>query len=594
MPKLPSKWALALLAAIGVTLIWTHVRGTFIIDECNYLVTVVGLQQGQLTVPGTQELIPTKELIYFDPAAGSRPPFSTPVASTVPPLWSVLALPFSLLGWGGLVALNVLSFLGCALVIFYYSGRHCHKPHTPYLAMATYVLGGYCLEYAQGIWPQALSMLLVTSGFVLASRARAGGPPWLALASGVLMGLATGVRYPNLLSSTAVGLGLLLFAPRRLLASAAFALGFAGPMAACSVMNKLRHGWWNPVSKGPYYFKFVTSKRRISDYREPLHLFWARVVDFTSHPPIGFLRHARRRGSGGYLLHDTLKKAVVQNCPWFLTSLLSMLLSWQRASRAPASGPASLDSQVRQELRVMGLAAAAVIGFYAWAGFWRRDGFCFNQRYFLELVPLAAVALAWAVDRMDLRRWHLLAGCLLGGLVCFGLFRLSPYSTIRQLALLKAPVGLAFVFLFVWLAARRGWLKGWLSLLLGICLSWSLVVHVMDDVVGAYNVRLRRGGGASELLPHLPAGPSAVFTNFPTATSMCPLHLQRDVVVLNVSLDGRKHAPALVRDFLGRGRQVFIYKDRFFPDKALRELVEGRTYKVLRQRGDRKIIHILR
>ena len=208
MPRLPSKWALILLGAVGVTLMWTHVHGSFLIDECNYTVTVTGLQQGRLTVPGTENVVPSKELLYFDPAAVARRDLKTPVASTVPPLWALLALPFSLFGWSGLVALNVLSFLGCALVIFYYAGRHCQRRHTPYLAMGTFVLGGYCLEYAQGVWPQSLSLLLTMGGFVLASRARAGGPAWVALLSGLVMGVATGVRYPNILLAFGTGLGL--------------------------------------------------------------------------------------------------------------------------------------------------------------------------------------------------------------------------------------------------------------------------------------------------------------------------------------------------------------------------------------------------
>ena len=581
MPRLPSKWALILLGAIGATLLWTHVHGSFLIDECNYLVTVTGLQRGRLTVPGTENIGPTKALLYFDPAAVARRDFVTPVASTVPPLWALVALPFSYLGWTGLVALNVLSFLGCALVVFYYAGRHCQHAHTPYLAMGTFVLGGYCLEYAQGVWPQSLSLLLSMGGFVLAGRARAGGPLWTALLSGLVMGLATGVRYPNLLLAFGTGLGLLVFAPRRVKVAAMYCLGFAGPMGACSVMNYLRHGWWNPVSKGPYYFHFITSKKRVADYREPFHLFWARIVDFTSHPAIGFLSQTRRRGSGGYLLNETLKKAVVQSCPWFLTSLLALLSAWRKDGAATG---------MRRELRSMSLLVAAMIGFYAWAGFWRRDGFCFNQRYFLELIPLAAVALAWAMDRVELRRWHVLAGCVLGLLVTASLFRLSPYSTVRQLALLKVPIGLGFVMAFVWIAALKGWLRGSLSLLLGVCLSWSLVVHIMDDVMGARFVRQRRGGTMAEVAKHVPQGrPTAIISQFPTATSLCPLHLTHDVVLVNTVLDGRKHAPRLARDFLANERQVFIYKDRFFPGKTLKRVLQHMPNKKVFQRGDRVI-----
>ena len=200
------------------------------------------------------------------------------------------------------------------------------------------------------------------------------------------------------------------------------------------------------------------------------------------------------------------------------------------------------------------------------------------------------MALAWAVDRVELRRWHLLAGTLAGLLLTSLLFHLSPYSTMRQLALLKLPIGLGFAMAFVWIAALRGWLRGTLSLLLGICLAWSLVVHVFDDMAGARKVRQNRGGTMAEMAKHVPRDQlAAIITQFPTATSMCPMHLTHNVVIVNTVLDGRKHAPALTREFLAAGRQVFVYKDRFFPDKALKKILAGRKYTVVGKRGDRQI-----
>ena len=57
-------------------------------------------------MPGTGGLPPSRELLYFDPAATGREVTTTPVASTAPPLYAPLALPFLLLGWRGLVLLN--------------------------------------------------------------------------------------------------------------------------------------------------------------------------------------------------------------------------------------------------------------------------------------------------------------------------------------------------------------------------------------------------------------------------------------------------------------------------------------------------------
>src|SRR5690349_5893231 len=82
----------AALALIGVVLVATCVPCTFIIDESNYLVTVIGLRQGRLTVPGTEGLTPSSELAYFDPTARTRLVTTMPIGATAPPLYAFLAL----------------------------------------------------------------------------------------------------------------------------------------------------------------------------------------------------------------------------------------------------------------------------------------------------------------------------------------------------------------------------------------------------------------------------------------------------------------------------------------------------------------------
>jgi hypothetical protein len=58
-----------LLIVFGVVLTVTIIPGVFITDEDNYFVTVVSLQHGMLKMPGTENLTPSKELVYFDPEA---------------------------------------------------------------------------------------------------------------------------------------------------------------------------------------------------------------------------------------------------------------------------------------------------------------------------------------------------------------------------------------------------------------------------------------------------------------------------------------------------------------------------------------------
>ena len=217
------------LAAAGVLLVVSAVPGVFTIDEDNYLMTLVSLRRGRLTVPGTAGLTPSSELIWFEPTGRSRRVTRTPVVSTAPPLYAPLAWPLSYLGWRGLVALNVAALLGVVALVF-------RLARTPWVAAAACGLGGYLVGYAQGVWPQILSAFLCTLAFALAARARAGATA-AALPSGVAAGVAMGVRYPNVLYASGVGLGLLALAPSRAASAALFAAGAALPLAASAAIN---------------------------------------------------------------------------------------------------------------------------------------------------------------------------------------------------------------------------------------------------------------------------------------------------------------------------------------------------------------------
>jgi hypothetical protein len=212
---IPRAFAITLVAA-GLALSATVVPGVFTVDEDNYLVTVVGLRDGRLTVPGTEGLTPSAELLWFDPAGRYREVHRTPVTSTAPPLYAPLALPFAALGWRGLVGLETLAFLAAAAVVFAYARRYATDTATPWLAAAAFALGGYSIEYAQGAWPHMLTAALAGAAIYLAARTRDGAAAPYAFAAGLAAGIAAGLRYQNVLLAGCVGFGVLLWAPRRL------------------------------------------------------------------------------------------------------------------------------------------------------------------------------------------------------------------------------------------------------------------------------------------------------------------------------------------------------------------------------------------
>lgn len=581
------------LVVLCVALFATMVPAAFTADENNYLTTVVALREGGLTLPWTAGLSPAFELYFFDPSPGSRGVPTTPIGSTAPPLYAPLALPFSYFGWEGLVALNVLSFAAIAAAVFAYVARHASRRSSPWIAAAAFTLGGYSLEYAQGMWPQMLAAALGTAGFVLAAHAREGGRRALgaAAAAGLALGLATGVRYQNLVLAAAIGATLFLSGRRRLAACGAFAAGIALPLLACSLVNHARLGTFNPVTKGPGYANVAGMASAARSLTTPLHVFWAKVVDFSQHPPIGGAGGAAwapEPETGAFLLFGAVKKAWLQSSPWLLVALVAIAIALrprrERRPGAPGEAGATKDDPGASssaahaiELRAIAVPIALVLGLFAYQGFGRTDGLGFNQRYFLELVPLGAAALGLAVDRVPLRAPPLAVGAVVTGALAAAVAAMRPEAALRQLAILYAPLALAVALAGAWALSLRPEGRAaaagarLAALLLGACLSWALVVHVGDDVRTARSLRLYNRARQEMLAAVLPPR-AALVCHGHTKDAVGPLLLDRELVVLDTGYGGGRAAPKLVGELLAQRRRVFVDTTEL-PPRLLRNLL---------------------
>jgi hypothetical protein len=568
---LSERWARPIRAALllfglALILVGTAVPGAYTIDENNYLVSLLSLRSGGLALPGTADLRPSTELYWFDPLAMGRAA-QTPLVSTVPPLWAFLALPFSFFGWYGLVALNVLALLTTACLVFWYAGAVSNRRATSWIAASAVFVGGFSIEYAQGVWPHCLTMALCTASVVLVAHARRRNRIWPALVAGTLVGLAMGARYQNIVFGLAVGLSLLLFGQRRLARAAVFSLGLAGPILACSLLNHARLGWYSPISKGPGYVGLQIREGGHSG--RMLDVAWAlyaKVVDFSSHPPMG--EGAAGQGAnrwlwsadpvlGAYIVHGAVKKALLQSAPWLAISLVVLALAWRRRRDE--------DKGFGDEERALSVVFGSVLLFFGLAAFTRQDGLCANQRYLLELVPLGALALAFGVDRLELPRPALLAGAVLGALPALVVFWPGLDPALRVRGLLIVPLVFAAAGALAMLAHRievsRIRLPTFLmAALAGAGLSWAGAVHLADDLPASFRRRLDAASLAerwSTVLPHPPER-AALFVYFGGRDASAPLHLDRDLILVDPWLDSARDAPLVADDLLRSGRRVFI------------------------------------
>jgi hypothetical protein len=587
---------LALLALLGTVLMITSIRGVFLIDENNYMVSALALREGQLSVPGTAGLTPSPALEYFDPRPDSRARHVTPVAIAAPPLYAPLALPFTYLGWRGLVLLNVLAFLVSAALAFSWAARHATRPATPWIALALFVLGTYCIEYAQGVWPHMLSMCLCTGSAYLGSRLRVGvrRPLAVAMAAGLLAGVATGVRYQNLVFAGGVGLGVLLWTNRRWRISAAFALGCLLPLVVSALVNDHRFGWLNPVKKHPTYLTLpphltlgtVAPASEVNVVVETLRTFWAKVVDFSVHPEhVGeeartWMRRVPETGAFFYL--GALKKSWLQSAPWILLSLVALALCWRRR----ADGERVPRAAATIELRAIAAIVVPILGMFAVAGAARQDGMCFNQRYFIEMLPLMAVAAAWMLDGIALPRWPLAVGAAATAVVVVALLRLDPEDHFRQLALLKLPLVLAALLLAGWFFAvhrPQSPAKLVLPLLVGASLAWALGVHLGDDLAVSREIRHFNAARLAAVEDALPAHePAAIFAYWTSKDALGPLQLRRDLVIVDPSADDGESAARLRQELFSVRRRVFALVSGM-PRPIIEKIAVGHFLRLVRR-----------
>jgi len=565
------------LAILLVILLATSLPGIFSIDEDSYIASVVGVRNGSLELDATAGLSPSPELFSFDAAPLGRRIDSTPVTTNLPPLYGVIALPFSWLGVRGLIALQTLSFVLCAWLVFGFTRRETERDDLAWFAAGTFALASFSIEYAQGIWPHMLAVALVMIAVDCASRIRAGSPAAIRLAAlaGVAAGLAAGVRYQNIIIAGAVAVTL-AWSDKRVRTIGIYAAACALPLLASAAMNASRLGTWNPVSKGPTYLSFNEKRSTATRVEEAFTSTWARVVDFSTWPrapayakdtPVLLPKDPK---TGAFITNGGLKKALLQSSPWAIVPLFAVFAAWRRRRTTSTSTP-----RAARELRMISLIVVAVIGSFSLFGF-RHDGWCFNQRYFLELMPLLSIGVAMALAERSVHWRNLAIGAAiavaLGTTVCF----FDPSGIFRQIFLLRVPMLIAATLIVCWVLARfvTRIQMGFVSAILGACLGWALIVHLRDDLPASRGLRERNLAALKAMRTSLPADrPAALVAYWGTKDAYGPLLLERDLVIIDPWIDGGRDTKMLIAQMQAQGRAIYVIAR--MPRELFTSLLDG-------------------
>lgn len=561
------------LALLGVVLFATAIPGVFTIDEPHYISTLLALREGRLTVPGTENLPPNRELAWFDPTGASRVISSTPVAPNAPPLWAPLALPFSMLGWRGLVLLNLGAFLLTIALVFRVTSRLSGSVAGGVWAASAVALGGYAIEYSQGVWPHCLSMALTFTAVVLTLRAIAKTSALSAAGAGWLAGIAMGVRYQNAVVLVALAAAVLIRSRMRTRLLLALVLGAALPLGASSIINHLRLESWNPISKGPGYLAVPAASSATQFGGNALTMLWARVGDYAARPmgpDMQWMTWIERGEGGALLVLGVVKKSLLQSSPWIVLALAAAAaLFWSKRHRGCAQGDVAWITL---------LLSAFLLTALSMAGPGRDDGLGFNQRYLLDLLAPLAVCFGLALARISATRIQVLVGCLAGlGLAAIPL-SLPSQCAAHQWLIRGLPLLLGGVLAAVW-CGKRAIAATLVAPIAAAAIGWALAIQLSTDLGASRALRSSNQNKARAVTTLVPAG-AALVTWSGMKDCLGSIVLVRDQTVIDAANDSAENVNEVVDALLRRGDRVFLWLEAM-PPRVHERILNGREVRVV-------------
>ncbi len=609
LPRQYGGKALVLLAFVAVHVAISVVfvaPGHFTIDEGVYdLMVRAFVATGGLEVWNGYEEFASPELVW--PTVSVRDGVLVP---QYPGIFALLAAPFYwLLGYRGLFLLSALAFAATLALCFAIAQRLFRDPALSLNACLILALTTFAWEYSQAAWPHALSMLVVALAVycaivaLQASDSRAS--TIAALAAGLTLGFGIGVRLDTVFALPAVVLPLLFVDPWRPRAALAASMGLLPGLAVLGAVNHAKFGIFSPFSYGaghlgggtasmmpylpivsaglvlafgawaatrPFGRKLIEGNRRTVAIGAALvgaaaiatPQGWALasklaagayqlLVDFRIRD-LAIEEGGLSRGPGGGMVYlGSLKKALLQSCP-YLVALALPLIGLLRGRDVRALGV----------LFLVPAGFVTVYAYFAWHG-----GLAFNLRYLVPTLPFLAIltAYAWREVAPGLApRWLCVA--TLGGLAVFAAHvlaafpRPAPMAT-QETVFLTVPLMIAVGLGILLVASRVATfervkaLQGAAGAMMLVALVWGGLVSLTYDFPRSYFIRSARAE-FSKIVAPLIEPDSILFVQY--GDQFFGLIERGDVRIAMPRLDDYATFRPLIDFHLDAGRNVYLWR----------------------------------
>ncbi len=581
--------------------------GYFSIDEGAYSMMARSFaESGSLSVSNGYQEFPSRELAYMMLREDTREAGKPRLVPQYPSVYAFVAYPFyAAAGFRGLQYMNLLAFLATVLVTVALARRVFGDANLALNAALFLVLAGFTWEYAHGAWPHALSMLAVATAVWLAVMAwqSPNAGEWLrpALAAGLAAGIGAGFRYDVILVIPAMAIPFLFASPARPWPPLAMLAGALPGLALLAATNYAKFGIASPftygfdeamgpasaVSYAPLILAAVTvlaglwaatrpGAREALRQRpwmviavlaamvalvmliQPLRAMafrlangvWQLAVDIRVRDANIVEAGVERTSSGAVVYGLTLKKALLQSCPW-LVAIGLPLAGLVRGHKNSAETSMML-------LLIAGF--TSFYGFFAWHG-----GFSFNMRYFLPVLPAAAIlaAICWRALAASLAPAGRYTAIGVGMAMLLVWVQLIPRGTgveSQEPAVLSLPLALAatLAVLLVLRAApwprMRPWITGGALAVFAMSLTWAAAVGLAYDLLRSYKTRAYTQAVSREIASAVPADSLLLAGN----AALYPNVMESGRIRLALpATDDFKDFRPLVDAHLAAGRPVF-------------------------------------
>ena len=247
--KVPNDRLLWGLSALILMVAFIASTGFFSIDEAMYYLGARAIaDHGSLGLDNGYHLFHSESLrlrMLIDGPQGLTPQYPAGTA-----LLGGLLLP--VMGVRAFILLNTIAAILTLFTVRKICLSQFRSEAVWRIAALLLVAGSFWLEYAVGIWPHMLSTFFAVQAYWLALRhlGSDGTDRRDAILSGLFAGAGMLFRLDAILAVPAIGLILLIYAPRFVRSGFYFGLGVLPSIALASWFNQLKFGTPNPLSYG--------------------------------------------------------------------------------------------------------------------------------------------------------------------------------------------------------------------------------------------------------------------------------------------------------------------------------------------------------